>query len=269
MKPAGKYVRCYVLGIQNAMEYRADFWLSMVGQIFPLLIQVFLWKAIFTASDSQQVYGYTFNQMIVYTLMALAVGKVVSGGFEYEIAADIKNGGLSKFIVQPVSYFGYRVSSFYGGKTVQLLFFGIIVTAALGGIALFGELPLTGGSILLFIPSVLMGIVLNGMIFYLLSLLAFWITEVWAVFLGFNVLSNILSGGVFPLDVFGDTANRVFGWLPFRYTIYFPINVLNGKLSLHEVLAGLGWQAVWTIIVILLAGGCWRHGLNRYAGIGG
>lgn len=226
-------------------------------------------NAIFSGSSSDTVYGYTFDQMIVYTVMAITVGEFVSAGFEYEIANDIKTGGLNKFIVQPISYFWYRVISFYGSKTVQLLTFTILVVLLLAGISFFGELPLTGSSVVLFIPSIVMAVVLNGMIFYLISLLAFWMTEVWAIFIGFNLSSNILSGGVFPLDIFGDTANRIFAWLPFQYTIYFPINILSGKLGPHEVATGILFQAAWMLAFTLIANGCWRYGIKKYVAIGG
>lgn len=269
MKSAGKYLRSYVLGIQNAMEYRADFWLSLVSGVFPLMIQMFLWNAIFAGSTSDTVYGYTLDQMILYTIMAIAVGKFVSAGFEYEIANDIKNGGLNKFIVQPISYFWYRVISFYGSKTVQLLSFSAIIILLIIGFSFLRELPISGRTIILFIPSIVMAVILNGMIFYMLSLLAFWMTEVWAVFIGFNLLSNILSGGVFPLDVFGETANRIFSWLPFQYTIYFPINILNGKLSIEEIGVGFMSQAIWVIAITLLANGLWSYGIKKYVAIGG
>jgi ABC-2 type transport system permease protein len=109
-----KYLKAFQLGIQSAMEYRADFILSLCSGGFIILIQCFLWTAVFDSSPHPVVYGYTFPQMIAYSIMAGLVAKIVAAGFQWEIVADIKNGGLNKFIVQPMSYFLYRICCFLG-----------------------------------------------------------------------------------------------------------------------------------------------------------
>lgn len=269
LKSAGKYLKSYALGVQSAMEYRTDFWLSLVSGVFPLMIQLFIWNAMYAASPGSEVYGYTHEQMIAYTIMAIVVGRLISTGFEYEIAGDIKNGGLNKFIVQPISYFWYRMMCFYGTKSIQLVAFSLILLVLLLSFSWQSSLSLSGDRIVWFALSLLFALLLNGMIFYLLSLLAFWMTEVWAVFIGFNLLTNIMSGGVFPLDIFGPAVNQVLQWLPFPYTIYFPVNIWNGKISEADIGMGLAIQAAWILATALIAGGCWRIGIKKYVAVGG
>ncbi len=269
LKSAGKYLKSYGLGVQNAMAYRTDFWLGLVSGVFPLMIQLFIWNAVYTAAPGSEVYGYTHDQMIAYTIMAIVVGRLISTGFEYEIAGDIKNGGLNKFIVQPISYFWYRMMCFYGTKSIQLAAFTLLLLALLLGFSWQSTLSLSDDRIVWFGISLLFALILNGMIFYLLSLLAFWMTEVWAVFIGFNLLTNIMSGGVFPLDIFGPAVNRVLQWLPFPYTIYFPVNIWSGKISEAEIGTGLVIQAIWTVVAALVASSCWRYGIKKYVAVGG
>ena len=49
--------------------------------------------------------------MIAYTFLAGLVARIVRTGFEYEIMDDIKNGKYSRFLVQPLGYFGYRLAA--------------------------------------------------------------------------------------------------------------------------------------------------------------
>lgn len=79
----------------------------------------------------------------------------------------------------------------------------------------------------------------------------------------------MLSGGLFPLEVFGETVQKVFNLLPFKYIIYFPINIINGKLDLSMVWYGLILQLFWIFILTLLSAQLWKMGTRKYIAIGG
>ena len=119
MKALQKYKRTYILALQNAMEYRTDFLLSIISGSFIVVVQCFLWTAVYRSSPHEIINGYTYSQIIIYSVLSGVVSRLVSAGFEGEIANDIKTGGLSKFIAQPIHYFSYRICNFFGGKTVQ------------------------------------------------------------------------------------------------------------------------------------------------------
>ncbi|MBZ5797856.1 ABC-2 family transporter protein, partial [Burkholderia contaminans] len=86
------------------------------GFMLPIMTQIFLWLAVFGSSGQARVVDYSLPEMLVYVVMAGVTGKLIATGFEYEIATDIKEGGLAKFMVQPVHYFAYRFCRFIGGK---------------------------------------------------------------------------------------------------------------------------------------------------------
>ncbi len=56
--------------------------------------------------------------------------------------------------------------------------------------------------------------------------------------------------------------------LPFKYTFGYPIEVLAGSLSTQDLLTGLGLQAVWTAVGVLLVAVVWRFGVRRYGAVG-
>lgn len=264
-----KYIKSFLMGLQSAMEYRADFFLSILSGTFIILIQCFFWTAVFASSSSPIVYGYTFPQMLSYSIMAGLVAKMTSTGFEWEIAEDIKNGGLNKFIVQPVSYFYYRVCCFFGRKALQLCILAILSAAALALCVLFLGLEIKVINILVFIPFVLLSMVLNFLIYYCLSSLAFIMTEVWGVFAAAGQGILMLSGGIFPLDIFSGGILRILNFLPFKYLVYFPANIINGHLKLEEILNGALIQAVWIILFFVLSRICWISGMKKYVAVGG
>ena len=133
----------------------------------------------------------------------------------------------------------------------------------------FFSLNTSLGNILLFLPPILAALILNFFIFLCVSTLAFWLTEIWAAFLGMNLAINILSGGIFPLDIFGETALKFFDLLPFKYTIYYPISILNGRISSGEVFQGLIVQCIWIGLLYLLSKALWNKGMKKYVAVGG
>ena len=62
-----KYLKTFEMGFQTALEYRINFALSLVSAAYPILIQTFLWTAIYKSTAQEVVYGYTFRQIIAYT----------------------------------------------------------------------------------------------------------------------------------------------------------------------------------------------------------
>jgi ABC-2 type transport system permease protein len=267
-----KYVRVFELGFQTALEYRLNFLLSLVSAVFPIFIQTFLWTAIFTASSagsSAVIYGYTYQQMIAYTFLAGLVARIVRTGFEYEIMDDVKSGKFSKFLVQPVGYFPYRIASYFGQKLPNLVMVLVILALVLVGLVLFMGMTLEFIRILVFLVTIVLAVTLNFLIFYCISAMSFWIVEVGFLFEGIRITTILLSGGIFPLEVFGDTFNRINNFLPFRYTISYPINVLNGRLAPGEIVTGMLVQVLWIGLCVLLADGLWRVGSRRFVAVGG
>ncbi len=99
--------------------------------------------------------------------------------------------------------------------------------------------------------------------------MSFWIVEVGFLFEGIRIVTVLLSGGIFPLEVFGSRFVQVMSLLPFKYTVNYPINVLNGKVSGVEMLQGLLVQCAWIGGCLLLANLLWKQGGRRYVAVGG
>lgn len=100
------------MGVQHSMEYRFHFFLGLLGATFPILVQYFIWTAVYRHSGQDALFSYSYGQIILYTILAGLVSKLIATQFEHQIADDIKNGGLNKYLIKPISYFGYRLVSF-------------------------------------------------------------------------------------------------------------------------------------------------------------
>ena len=264
-----KYYKAFELGFQTALEYRLNFLISLISAVYPIFIQTFLWTAIFQNSPQETVFGFTYRQMIAYTFMAGLVSRLVRTGFEYEIMDDIKSGKFSRFLVQPLGYFPYRLASFFGNKLPgQAMILGILALILFGLTAFWG-IAFGLERILLFSLTLVLAVILNFLIFYCISAISFWIVEIGFLFEGIRIVTILVSGGIFPLEVFGETFIQITNFLPFKYTINYPINVLNGKIGPGQILEGLLIQLAWIGACYLLAKLLWSQGGRHYVAVGG
>jgi ABC-2 type transport system permease protein len=264
-----KYFKAFEMGFQTALEYRVNFMLSLISAAYPIFIQTFLWTAIYKNSTEDVIYGYTYEQMIAYTFLAGLVTRIVRTGFEYEIMDDVKSGKFSRFLVQPLGYFPYRLLSYYGQKLPNLTILGVVLVAVLAGLVAFGVISMEFSRVLVFMLTLLLAVTLNFLIFYCISAMAFWIVEIGFLFEGIRIVFVLFSGGIFPLEVFGETFQQIMNYLPFKYTVAFPINVLTGRVPVGEIGLGVVVQCVWIGLCLLLAGYLWRLGGRRYVAVGG
>ncbi len=263
------YKQVFLLGLKKSYRYKVNFYVGLISFFFPLLIQYYLWTGLFKASGSSTVFGYTLYQMLFYAVAACLVTKVVSPGFAFAINEDIKNGGLAKFLVRPVSYYGYSMANYLGEKTGVVLCSSLLFVA-LCGVWSFGKLvPITMVQLLLFFFAVAGAIVLNFMIYYGISGLGFWMTDASGAVYITILMGKIISGGIFPLDIFGTGIQRALAMLPFPYTGYFPISILCYNPTAEEIAEGFVIQAVWIVVCFVLMKLVWSRGLKKYTAVGG
>lgn len=264
-----KYAAPLWLGLQSAMTYRLNFALSLVSAFFPIVLQFFLWKAIFSQSQSSTVYGFTYSQMVTYVILANVIAQIVHTGFEYTMSDNIRTGEINRFLIMPISYFGYLLASFVGNRLFSLLASLAIMSALLFGAVMFLDVDASLVRFSLFALALFLSLALNFMLFFLIGLTAFWTVEASGIFEAARIIFLILSGGIFPLEVFGPFWKDVFSWLPFQYVISFPVEIFNGRLNDASMLNHFGMQLFW---IISLAGLCqllWKAGTRRLVAVGG
>jgi len=262
-----KYRAAFHLGIGVSMEHRVDFFMNLLSTVFPVIIQVFLWSALY--SEGGTMYGYTFGQMMVYVFIAGAVSKFVNTNVEVAVNQDIHSGALSKYLVMPVSYLGFRLSYAMGEKLFAMLIMTMLTGGIILGLNAAGLYDGSGISLLLFVPALILGLILNFFLFTCISYSAFWITEAGRIFHTVNVTVMVFSGGVFPVDIFGTAVKRSLDYMPFIYTIGFPIRTATGNLSVNEIFSGMLIQCFWIAVLAMLSRAVWAAGSRKFSAVGG
>lgn len=263
-----KYAFIFSMGIEKAIEYRMDFLLSLMSTVFPIIMQVYMWTALYSAGAAENN-GYTYEQMILYTLLAGITAKIVSTGFETDVLRDIKDGGLNKYLVKPVSYYGYYFASFLGGKVIAIVILVVMTGIVLGISIQFLGIAVRGIQVFAYLISLVLALILNFLIYFLIALAGFWITEISKMFGTISIVLVVISGGVFPMDLFGNTIKTLSQILPFSYTTQFCVNIINGRLETSQIVQGLFVQVLWSGILSACIKVIWKKGLKHYVAVGG
>lgn len=265
----GKYKTAFLVGISNSMEFRFDFFMNLLGTVFPIIMQVFIWVSVYSGSGGDAMYGYTFPQMIMYVVVAGAVSKFTNTGVEYMVNEDIHSGGIAKYLVRPVNYIGFRLCDIVGNKFASMVTMIFLTLGALAVLFFAVDFVVVPAAVLLFFPSLALAAVLNFFIFFCLSTLAFWLTEIGNFFHAISVVIMVMSGGVFPVSVFGAGYETISRYIPLTYTINYPIQILSGAVGTREAVEVLFIQFVWIVILAVLAKLSWNWGLKKYVAVGG
>ncbi len=262
-----KYFAVYKMGIGKSMEYKFDFFFGLLSVVFPVIIQTYLWSAIYT-NGSNINYGYSYGQIMLYTFSAGIVAQFIYTGVENRINEDIHTGQLGNYLVRPISYAPYRLLSAMGEKLFEIFISFSLLTAVLLVLPKFFTLAVSALSVLLFIPALLLGFMLSFLLYYCIGMMGLWFIEIGKLFGAIHIVTLVFSGGVFPLEVFGEKALFIMRFLPLMYITYFPTRVLNGSADAAEIALGMSLQLMWIALFFLLSGILWNAGIKRYAPVG-
>ncbi|MCP5516352.1 MAG: ABC-2 family transporter protein [Verrucomicrobiales bacterium] len=266
-----KYWHVIHIALQNTLVYRVNFLFRAVFGLVPLMATIYLWRAVFASNpDRAEVAGYTLATMTSYYLLTTVVDALTAvAEDDWQIAADIRDGRISQFLLKPIDYLTYRLCLFGAGRLVYTL------TAALP-VLLFillqrrhFLLPPDGATFGVFLLSTVMTALLQFFTSYTMALLAFWLLEISTFVFILFAFEYVAGGHLFPLDILPPALARVLDLTPFPYQLYFPVSVYLGRVTGPELWRGLAIQAGWVLASYVLARWVWRRGIRHYAAVGG
>ncbi|MEA3213185.1 MAG: viologen exporter family transport system permease protein [Chthoniobacter sp.] len=263
------YWKFFDIGLQNTFVYRWNFLLRSVFGIVPLIGTVFLWQAVF-ASSSGPIAGYEYSSMIFYFLLTVFVDQLITPTEdEWQIAAEIRDGKISAYLIKPMNFLGYRIALYL---SYRLLYIGVVIVPIVILAWVFREhlhFPEHGITWLAFAVSTAMAAGIQFLICYSLAMIAFWVLEVSTIIFILYSFEYFLSGHVFPLDIMPAWLQGFLHWSPFTYEIFFPVQVCMERVAGRALIEGLCIQAGWLLLTYVAARVLWLRGVRKYQAVGG
>ncbi len=265
-----KYWVVFCVALSERLVYRADFFISTFLRFIPIITTILLWRAIYNGAKVGEVGGLAYTQMVGYYLLIMVTRAFGSmPRLAGTVAIDIREGGLRKYLLQPIDYLAYQLVIRIAHKLVYFVMAALpyaivfwmcksFLPNAPAGSA-WGPIILTLGL------AFMLGYTINALI----GMLGFWFLEVSSFVHMFMSLQYFLSGHMFPLSLLPGAVQRWVTYLPFAYETYYPTMILLGKLNPTETRHVLLGQAVWVLVLFVTSRVVWARGLRRYAAYGG
>ncbi len=266
-----KYWHVINIGIQNSLAYRVNFLFRVVFGFIPLLATIYLWRAIFSGKPSgAEVAAYSLAQMTSYYLIVTILDALTAvNEDDWQIAADIKDGNISQFLLKPIDYLGYRLCLFISGRMIYVAVAAIPLALFIYSLRQYFVLPPNSAVFGWVIVSTVMTALLQFFLSYSMAMLAFWVLEVSTFIFILFAFEYLASGHLFPLDILPPAIERFLYFTPFPYQMYFPVSIYMGRTGGTELFHGLALQAFWVAAAYCLARFAWSRGIRKYSAVGG
>jgi len=262
-----KYIGIFKNYLATSLEYRTNFFGTILNEIVSIIVVVILWISVFRTNGT--IAGYTFSDTILYYFLAPLVGFISHTQIAQVIGDDVKDGSLSNKLVKPIRVWPYYFFQALAGKvstivTIVPLYLLILVI----GTKILGTDPIQFIPLLFGFFFGLFGFLLNFVIDLSLGSLAFFLHDIWW-FKHFKAfIIGILAGISFPLDFIPEAIRNVVLLLPFKFMYYTPIQYIVGKQSLGNITGDLALISFWLLIIYFGGRVLWRRGVTKYEAFG-
>jgi ABC-2 type transport system permease protein len=236
----------YMIGI----VYRFGFLFTILGNIVYLGVAYYLWKSIYTYSDT--IRGLTFNETFLYVGLGSAIFILLKTYADWFIHYEIREGNIATYLTKPIDYQIYNLFANLGSLLINLT--AITLPTAFVMIFIFHVKVTPGFGLLLFPISLLLAFLISFSIDYFIGLLAFYSESIWGVSITKEIIVTVLSGALIPLQFFPDAIQKVLYWLPFQAIYHTPLMMITRPdQGLPVFLPMLLVQIAWAILLFLLA----------------
>jgi ABC-2 type transport system permease protein len=266
-----KYLHVISIGIQSNLTYRFNYLTRTLFSFIPLFAMLSLWRTIYAKNaDGHALSGYTEAQMIFYYLMVAIVDIFTAvNEDDWQIAADIREGNISQFLLKPVDYLWYRLCLFFSGRIAFISMACVPLAIFVFCFRNYFVLPPDFIAFAAFVVSLALTALLQFFLSYSMALLAFWVLEISTFIFILFAFEYLASGHLFPLDMLPPALQHALWFTPFPSMLYVPISIYMGKICGNGIASGLLTQLFWVLAMYALARFMWRRGIRKYAAFGG
>ena len=252
------------VGFSEAVAYRAETIVWIAATTMPL-VMLALWHAV--ARDAP-VGRYGAAQVTAYFLAMFVVRQLTGSWAVWLMNMEIRDGTLAQRMLRPVHpLVAYAISALAelpvrGLLAVPIASVALIVFAGdqlarAPSLWVIWALSLLGGWLITLFANLAIGC---------LALFVESSTKIMDVWLA---LYFVFSGYLFPVDLFPPALRHATEWLPFRYQLGLPVEIMTNVYDTQAAVVMLGRQ--WAMVAVMLAvvAFVWRTGVKRFAAYGG
>ncbi|WP_375767657.1 ABC-2 family transporter protein [Archangium gephyra] len=252
------------VGLSEAVAYRAEMFVWVLSTTMPF-ISMALWTAV---SREAPVEGSGPQDIVRYFMSVFVVRQLTGAWAAWMINYEVRQGTLAMRLLRPISPLWSYAAENLGAMPMRLF---VVVPVATFSVYTLGwqSVPQTpwGWAFVLvslfgaWLITFLINVAIGTMSLYMES--STKLMDVWLA------LFFVLSGYLIPIKFFPASVRPLLDWLPFRYQIGLPTELMTNQHSFDVALGLLARQWLWVGLMLLFSLGLWKRGLKRFAAFGG
>lgn len=260
-----RYFSIFKISFQQEFAYRLNFIMWRVRNMMQIFLVFFLWSSVFS-DPSITLFGYDRARILTYVFGIMIVKAFVFSSRAVDVPGEISRGEFTNYLLKPIGHFKYWFTRDISSKALNLIFAffeATVLFLILKPQFFFQSDPVY---LLGFVLSVSIAIFIFFVIVFMVAAIPFWYPELsWAVqFLVIVIITEFLSGGLFPLDILPLGLQNFLYLTPFPYLIFQPLQVYLGKVTPMEMTSGLVVSLIWALLLWNLMKLIWQKGLIQY-----
>jgi ABC-2 type transport system permease protein len=256
------YTKLQLTQLRAAVEYRADFWIGIVGAMLQQTAGLVFISALF--AQIPEIEGWTvWNVAILYGLAMVPKGitELFCDG-PWMLRTKVNTGEFDRVLVRPLSpalQSATAIASIHG--LGQLILGAIVLWMGMRR----SEVEWSWWTLPLLIMTIAASTVMIGALNYVINMIGFWEPSAQSALP--TMVGLMVDFAKFPLDVFNLVIRGlVTVVIPYAFISYFPALLLLDRDTPWRWL-GLATPLV-TALVVASTAWLWGKALNRYQGVG-
>lgn len=247
------------LGLLNIMQYRSDFFISLLNVLITLGTQLLGLQVIF--GQTADLRGWTRDDLIVLIGIHMFVGGLLGLVIRPSMLAlmeGIRLGTFDFVLTKPVDSQLFTSVQKVAPQTTTDMLFGL-------GVVILGmtrlDTGLSAGAVTLFVVVLLAGVAIIYSFMLILSTMAFWFVRLENVLVIFQTMFG--NAGSWPITIYpGWLRTTLTFFVPVAFAVTIPAQSLTGRLDGTTVIGTIA------LAVAFLAGAraFWQYALRHYTG---
>lgn len=252
------------IGLLETVAYRGEMVVWVLTTTMPLIM-----LALFGAVVRDAPIGRMGErQMTAYFLATFVVRQLTSSWVSWQINMEVRDGTLSSRLLRPV-----HPLIAYAAEGLATTPFRAIVSVPMALVLLFttarAELATDGATWALWVVSIVGAWLLSLFVSLTIGVCAFFLESSTKVMDVWLAAFFVFSGYLVPIEVFPPALQIAVDWLPFRYQLGLPVEIMTGAHTPAAALALIGRQWMFVVLAGAVALFAWRRGVGRFSAFGG
>jgi ABC-2 type transport system permease protein len=252
------------IGVAETVAYRAEFLVWILTTTQPL-IMLGLWTRVAREAPFAR---YSSANFVAYFLACLIVRQLTGNWVAWQMSEEVRSGTMAMRLLRPLHpFFAYAAShaAAIPFRSIIALPVAFVLLASSGASVLSTD-PV---QLALLVPSLLLAWLITFALMFSIGALAFFLTQTMAITNLYFALFSLFSGYLMPIDLLPGPIAALAGWLPFRFMLSAPVELMTKSLDRTQLVHLLGGQLAWTAIFLAIAIALWRAGVKRFEAVGG